>query len=253
MIGLVDYDLQTSTSVKLTAPNIEIMKLATYYKIEENKFCRLISLEEKELSSYEKIYFFSESDIRPIIPEPFLRASNIIYGGTGFTDKVYHPFENSIIDYTIPRPIIYKEYLKQKYEDGVKAKIISHILDDTYYRCYASNNKLPQPPIIKKKRVFLYDREFFYDDWKSIINNIISHSPSSIIRIHPIICSTVKQYFEVRAIDKIARTNEIILDLNIPLNEVDYMLKKYKDAFLADIALNSNVYITLGGTFSTSF
>ena len=44
MIGLVDFDLQTSTSTSLLIPNLEIMKLATYYKKEENTFCRLIGL-----------------------------------------------------------------------------------------------------------------------------------------------------------------------------------------------------------------
>lgn len=87
------------------------MKLATYYRLEENTFCRLISLKEKELDSYEKIYFFSESAQPPVIPEAFLRANNVIYGGTGFTNN-YIPFENQLIDYTIPKPSIYKEFLK---------------------------------------------------------------------------------------------------------------------------------------------
>ena len=68
MIGLVDYDLQTTSSNTLIPPNIEIMKLATYYKNDENTFSRLISLDETELSSYDIIYFFSEAETTPIIP-----------------------------------------------------------------------------------------------------------------------------------------------------------------------------------------
>jgi len=61
VIGLVDYDFQSSTSVNLSVPNLEIMKLANYYRTEENKFARLISLNaEEDLTCYEKIYFFSE-------------------------------------------------------------------------------------------------------------------------------------------------------------------------------------------------
>lgn len=253
MIGLVDYDLQTSTSVNLFPPNLEIMKLATYYKQEENTFCRLVSLEENELTNYEKIYFFSEQDKTPEIPQQFLRASNVIYGGTAFTNKIYIPFENSIIDYTIPRANIYREYLKQKYQEGIKTKIISHILDDTYYRCYAGAEKLPIPAVLPRKRVFLYDRDFFYDDWESIIDDIIKRRPASIVRIHPIICKKLSQYFAIRNKEKLSRANEIILDLNIPLIDVDYMLKKYKNAFLSDITPTSNIFITLGETFSTSF
>lgn len=32
MIGLIDYDLQTTDNQYLTPPNLEIMKLATYYR-----------------------------------------------------------------------------------------------------------------------------------------------------------------------------------------------------------------------------
>ena len=58
MIGLVDYDISNFSSSKFIIPNLEIMKLATYYKTEENRFCRLLSLDEEDLSGYEKIYFF---------------------------------------------------------------------------------------------------------------------------------------------------------------------------------------------------
>ena len=62
MIGLLDYDWCSSKSTTSLIPNLEIMKLATYYKIEENKYCRLLDLNEESLDSYNKIYFFSESD-----------------------------------------------------------------------------------------------------------------------------------------------------------------------------------------------
>jgi hypothetical protein len=69
MIGLVDYDFQSAPIIHMHPPNIEIMKLATYYRTEENLFCRIIGLEETELTNYDKIYFFSESEKPIIIPE----------------------------------------------------------------------------------------------------------------------------------------------------------------------------------------
>ena len=253
MIGLVDWDLQTSSNTKTLIPNLEIMKLATYYRSEENIFCRLVELDETELSGYEKIYFFSEADDAPNIPQAFLRANNIVYGGTAFTKGVYIPFENEIIDFTLPRPTIYKDFLKKKYQEGVKTKVIEHALDDTYYRMYAGQNQLPIPKILQKKRVYLYDKEFFYPNWKEIIEEISNRRPSTIIRVHPIICKTISQYFDLREQAKIARTNEIILDINIPLTDVGYMLRKYKNLFLADITSNSNIYITLGGNYPSSY
>ena len=252
MIGLLDYDYSSSTSVRLLVPNIEIMKLATYYKIEENQFCRLLTLEEEDLTNYDKIYFFSESSLNPIIPANFLRAKNIIYGGTAFTNGTYVPFENELIDFTIPRPTIYKESLKQKYNDGIKSKVINHVLDDSYYRNYAGKNKLPLPAICPNKRVFLYDQDFFYDDWEYTIKTISARKPSSIIRIHPIWCKNLTQFFTMRGYPKLSRENEVILDLDIPLSEVNYMLKKYKNLFLPDIITTSRVSLPLGGTWKSN-
>ena len=252
MIGLVDYDLFKTQSDTLIPPNIEIMKLATYYRNEENTFCRLINLDEEELSSYSKIYFFSESEIFPEIPPAFKKANNIIFGGTAFTYS-YEPFDNSIIDFTLPKLEVYKEFLKQKYQDGIKTKIINHILDDTYYRNYAGKERLPLPPVIPNKRVFLYDKDFFYPDWEDTINEITARRPSSIFRIHPIVCNKLSDYFKLRSQQKISRTSSIILELEIPLNEVNYMLKKYSNLFLADITKNSNIFLSLGNTFRTNF
>ena len=251
MIGLVDIDLQTSTATNLCPPNIEIMKLATYYKTEENLFCRLINLDETELTSYDKIYIFSEADTQPQIPEAFRRANNVIYGGTAFTKGIYKPFENDLIDYTIPRTFIYKPLLAEKYVAGLKDTVITHILDDSYYRMYAGESKLPITPLLPKHRMFIYDRDFFVPDWRNIIDKIIERNPSSIQPIHPIICKTINNYFGVREYNKISKNTTIILDLNIPLDDTPLLMKKYKNKFLADIRESSNVYITLGGTFDT--
>lgn len=251
MIGLVDYDFQSAPSTHLRPPNVEIMKLATYYRAEENIFCRIIGLEETELVGYDKIYFFSESE-RPIeIPEQFKRANNIIFGGTYFTNT-YQPFTNEIIDYTIPKIEIYKGILIDKYRAGVDEATLSHILDDAYYRNYAGDKKLPIPPMNYYKRIILYDKDFFYPDWKNTINDILKRKPSCIMRIHPIVCKKVNEYFELRAYNRIARSTEIILDIDIPLSETFYLLKKYKNMFLADITNQSNVFITLGGDFKYS-
>lgn len=253
MIGLVDYDLQLSTSTQLLVPNLEIMKLATYYKLEENTFCRLINLNETELTGYDKIYFFSETSIAPEIPPMFLRANNVIFGGTTFTNGIYEPFENSIIDYTIAKPLIYKNFLKEKYDSGIKTKVIEHVLDDSYYRIFLNNQQLPAPPILPHKRLIIYDRDIFQNNWENILQNLSMRKPSSIKCIHPITCKTLTQFFGIRKMPKLARDNHIILDINIPLDEVYYMFKSYKNDFLADIAKTSNVFLSLGGSYKSSF
>ena len=251
MIGLLDCDWSLSTSNTFLIPNIEIMKLASYYKKNKNHFCRLLTFDDTDLKSYEKIYIFSELHPNLKLPDHFLRQDNIIFGGSAFTQNKYIPFENSVIDYIIPKPTIYKEVLKKKNNEGIKAKVISKVLDNTYYRNYAGENRLPLPAIIPKKQVILYDRDFFYPDWQDTIEEISSHKPSTILRIHPIICKTLTQYFTLRNYTKIARSNTIILDIPIPLEDINYMLNHYQKMFLADIAPSSNVMLFLGGTWPT--
>ena len=252
MIGLVDLSLQQSKSINLCPPNLEIMKLATYYKIEENHFCRIINLDETELSSYDQIYVFSEADEPPQVPEAFRRASNVTFGGTAFTNGKYIPFKNEIIDYTIARANIYAQFLAEKAIAGIKPKVVTDILDNSYYRMYAGDNKLPIPPIHPRKRVFIYDRDFFVSDWRKTIEKISVRNPSSIQPIHPVYCKTVADYFTLREYKKFSKTAEIILDLNIPLDDTPYLMNKYKNKFLADITAASNIFITLGGTFNTT-
>ena len=246
MIGLVDLDLyQKSSSTSLYYPNIEIMKLASYYKIEERQFCRLLSPEENNLEAYDKIFLFSEQD-RVDIPMEYKQAKNIVYGGSAFTKKRYIPFENDLIDHTLPRTFIYKNFLAEKYQEGVKTKNIDTFLDSTYYRMYAGSDRLPIPAIRKRKRVVLYDRDFFYPDWEKMLNFISEKSPSKIVRIHPVFCSRLSQFFTLRSFTKFSRENEIVLDLKIPLEDLNTLFKKYELKFLADINNSSNVFFPFG-------
>lgn len=249
IIGLVDYDLLTKTTqTKLYIPNLEIMKAATYYRKEEGQFCRLVSLEEKTLDSYDKIFFFSEQD-KINVPANFRRAKNVVFGGSCFTrNHLYTPFENEIIDYTIPRTFLYKDFLNDQYSKGIRTKDINAFLDNAYYRMYAGKNKLPYPVVQKRKKVFIFDRQFFYPDWKEILTELADRSPCGIYRIHPITCSTLTQFFELRNFPKFGRVNEIILDLNIPLSELRVLFSKFEERFLADINDSSNVFFPFGGS-----
>ena len=233
----------------LCPPNLEIMKIANYYRTEENKFCRLINLDETELESYDKIYVCSESTAYTEVPEHFKRASNVLYGGTAFTNNVYVPFENSIIDYTLPHTFIYKEFLKEKNFAGLPINETLNLLDSTYYRYHAGDNILPLPVIHKRKKVYIYDNDLFQQDWHPIINKILARQPSSINLIHPARYNKISDFLEIRENKIISRTTDTYLDLNIPLNETSVLMKHYKTRLLATITKTSQVFLTLGGSF----
>lgn len=251
MIGLLDLDLLTNSTLnKLYYPNLEIMKLATYYIQEERQFCRLLSLNEDNLSAYDKIYVCSE--ITTAVPTNFKNAKNVIYGGAAFSPEGYKTIDNIIIDYTIPRTFIYKSFLQDKLIIGFNPKEIDKFLDNSYIRWYAGDKKLPLSPIKKRKQVILYDTDFFYPDWKELLAEINKNSPSNIIRIHPIRCNKISNFFDLLDVSSFARANEIILDLDIHYDEFNYLFKKYKNKLLANINFNSNVKIPLGGDLKTN-
>ena len=250
MIGLLDWDIYQQSASKRLVPNLEIMKLATYYLREQNKFCQLLTPDTQELSNYDKIYYFSEAEMLPKIPEQFSRANNIIFGGTAFTQQ-YQPFENSLIDFLPANTKIYKNFLKQKYADGAKAKVVNAFLDDSYYRMFADKTQLPIPPIFPNKHIYIYDKNLFIGSWKEILNEISNRKPSSIICIHPIVCDKLTKFFELREINKFSRENDIILDLNIPLTQIRYLFRNYKKLMLAEITPYSHVFLPIGGTYAT--
>ena len=248
MIGLVDLQLQSWDKLQLCPPNLEIMKLATYYQREENKFCRIINLDERELGGYEKIYVFSESKDYITVPDAFKQATNIIYGGTAFTNGKYVPFENTLIDYTIARTNIYAGFLKDKYAAGLSETEVNRLLNNSYYRWHAGENELPVPAIKKRHRIYIYDRDFFQEGWRKVIDKIIHRNPSSIQFIHPAHYKKISDFLEVRENALIARGNDAYLDLNIPLRETPILMKHYKNRLLAVITPSSQVYLSLGGS-----
>ena len=152
----------------------------------------------------------------------------------------------------MPKTWIYKNFLKEKYDEGIKTNIINQLLDNTYYRRYAGEEKLPMPSIKSNKLLYLYDTDFFSYDWEDTIQEAIDRKVRGIHSTHPIVCKTLSQYFKLRTYPKITRSNDILLDTEVPLDEVSYMLKKYQNMFLADITKNTAVYIPIGGTFQTN-
>lgn len=252
MIGLVDYDIYQSKGFTLHPPNLEIMKLASYYKIEEHEFCRLVSLEETMLDGYDKIYFFSE-DRNISIPESFKSAKNVIFGGSAFNNGIYKPFDNSLIDFSIPRSYLYKDFLNDKYRNGVKTREINSFLDSSYYRMYAGEEQLPLPVVKRNKKIYIYDTDFCKSNWKELIEKIEKRNPSSIKTIHPIICYSLDDFRFVRAHTKIRRDNDVILNFNKNCQDFNEILNKNKNYFLGEITKTSKVFLPFGGTKQTSF
>lgn len=245
MIGFYDPYLFESPDGKLNPPNVEIMKLATYYK-EQNVHNRLI-LPGEPVGQYEKIFCFSEKPCT--VPDDLKKSFNVIYGGSYFTGGKYVPFENSIIDYTVPQLGVYYPFLKQY---KVEPKIINDFLDNAYYRMGLEPQLYPAPVIQTQHRLYIYDTNpIARDDWQRVFTKLLEHKPSAIYFVHPLYCTSLNQFFALRKFSKISRENEIVLKLNVPPNEVGLMFKKYLHLMLADITVSGKTYLQLGGDYPT--
>ena len=246
MIGLLDLNLmEKSTDTKLFHPNLEIMKLASYYQIEMEQFCRLMTLDpHQDLSNYDKIYVYAEFPAE--FPDFLKGKRNVIIGGPAFTNGIYKPFEEELIDFTIPRMMIYKKFLKDARSNLMPQLEVSKFLNSAYYRMYAGEQKLPPPIINNRKRLYLYDSNIFVPDWRSILDGLCDFHPSGIYCLHPIVCRTVSEFLGIRKYTEVSRQNDVILNFPIPLNEVGVMMKAYHRKFLAEITKTSNVYLNLG-------
>ena len=83
----------------------------------------------------------------------------------------------------------------------------------------AGNEILPIPPMMTKKKIFIFDNDFFIPELNDILDKIEARRPASIIPLHPIHCHNLSEYFLVRNRKSISRSTEIILDLKINMED----------------------------------
>ena len=242
IIGLLDYDLMSGN---LQIPNVEIMKLSVFYKEEEKRFCRLLSLQETDLSQYSKIFFFSEKGGCEI-PDIYKKTKGVIYGGSAFTKEEYKPFENELIDFTIQNPYLYKSYLREKFIKEGNFKQINHFLDDTYHRFFAKDKKLIVPPMVKNKKLFVFDRITFEDKWKEVFSEILKRSPSSISCIHPVWINDIDSLLYLKREAKFSAENELLLDFSLDSGNLMSFFNKNKPYLLEGLYNCRSVYLPLG-------
>lgn len=240
MIGIYDGSLSS-----LGIPNVEAMKIAEYYRVEKKQFSRLILPSEGEdLSAYDKVYFCSDFECE--VPPVFRRAKNVEYVGYAFSEEKYIALENELMDFTLPRATLYKAYLREKFQNGEKAKSINSFLDNIYYRAYNGKEVMPIPAGLSRKKIYVSDKDFFYPGWRENLTKLEARHPSGIYFLHPIVCKTMEQFLELRSFTSVSRANDVILDFDFSFSSLDGFLKDNERKFLAEITKTSNVFIPFG-------
>lgn len=241
MIGIMDYDF-TCAEKKAAVPSLGAMKLYTYLQKERPQ---LITT-DVQMGLCEKGYFFSNKPFDEI-PYTYLTMDNITAFGKYFEEP-----QERIINHMIPNTDLYKKYIQTSI--AVNEMTVDRgldILDSTYYQAYVDGEKIPIPPSRSRKKFYIYDKDFLaYPDCWEILDEAITHKPTSIYMVEPIQCHTAKQFFFLREeYEKVARSNKIVLDYYVPYHDLDLYFGKYKLKLLGEITTNSDVCIYLGKNY----
>lgn len=228
----------------MPTPNLEIMKLGQYYRTELNQITNVLTSFD-ETDAYEKILLRADNSIHSI-PRDILWKENVEFGGLAFTEGSYKPLQPELVEFMNPNPRIYQSYLTKRLNDGIKPEEVTAFLENSYYRMYAGGKQLSLPRILKRKRVYIYDKNIFVPSWQDILNELIERGPSKIYTIYPILCKSVEDFLLIRKMLKLARTNQIVLDFFIKPQDLQSFFKEYKNKLLAEIGPASKIYLYLG-------
>lgn len=221
------------------------MKLAEYLKKEKNIPCRIILPDEKNVNLYEKIYYCS--DIIEKIPGFLYECNKLEFIGEAYDD---FDFDDELIDYMIPRPEIYKEYLRTYCANGkVPLREIETFLDATYYQVWDEiGDQLPIPPIKKGKRIYLYDTKLIRDGIDEVFQEISERSPRTIKTIYPIRVKNFQQFLLVKEeLSELSETIDFIFDSSFSLFDLKNEIEKYQEELRAYIGYSTNFFIPFGG------
>lgn len=241
MIGLFDMDLESSSV--LTFPNLELMKLFSFYK----KQYQPISLINRfnNMSNYEHIFVRREESSSELSPTPCFPIETD-WGGLYYTSYKYKSFADSIIENQRPSIGLYQTYM----QEGLLSRPKKHIqrynmlLQSSFIRLY-NNQSIPFQQVIANEPVIIYDYNIFEQDYSIIYKELHDRKPSNILYRWPIFFNTIENLDMFLRNDMITKTreslpNRFIINLNFSYSDFRKLLIEY------DIALKK---IWLGRLF----
>ena len=168
MIGLLDYD--AIASQKIQYPSLELMKMATYLR--RNNQSAHIILNLDDLDIYNKIMVF-QNDSSLGYPSKVFGRKNTEWYGIAFTDNKYKPMAPEI-EACEPTVGIYKLLFKQfLLEDKMKTTQVGYLLNASYLRLSMPLNKRYIRTIRPNRKVLVYDTDAFSGDWENNVSMLL--------------------------------------------------------------------------------
>lgn len=200
-----------------------------------------------QASMCKKVMFFTDLPLEKIPPEALQNPSVDIYA-PGFGNELSHAIYHCPVKTSYYNDIIQHKMV----ENGIRAEKALDFFDGYYYMAYDGDYIIPCSGVEKKKRIYIYDKDFLaHDTWKDVIRELsITWKPTIINFIYPLHCNSITQFIQLRQdYKKINRTSKIILDFFVPPMDFDHYFIKYKLFLLGEITKNSDINIYIGKSY----
>lgn len=245
-IGLYDADLMFApTSFKL---NLEIMKMASYFKKRGDTVEFLLNLQNTE--KYDIIYIRKDSE-KTVLDNSIFLKKNIEWGGLAFTNGEYIPMEPIDIEYAIPNVSIYSKYFKMMLSSGeLKEDKYKTMLNANYIRlCF--NGEIAKMDYIEKSRTaVVYDTHLTEQpNWSEALCELGSrlNKNRKISFVRPIVFKTIDENFDLFIKnDKLKVTDtKMIFDIDFKPVEFKKFIAKYANE-LVKFKSRKNIYFIFG-------
>jgi hypothetical protein len=225
-VGLYDADF---FKYHQTIFNLELMKMATYYKRKKEITVMAPSFAPERYTKFFYRKDFNDGEFR----KDLTQYQNIIYGGRAFSNNKYIPLSEEI-EQCIPDVSIYERYKNLFIEEGRSNKVFyTSLMRGVHFRLSLDGKTVwkdfeKQIPKGTKGRVFflhdynLNDIELVTENIMIVINKyrLSENSKTSISNKFPIICSNYTDfckwlYFTFASINFLLQYDGIFTDLEL--------------------------------------
>lgn len=235
IIGILDHDIFHWSFT----PNLEAMKMSTYYKNQRHIVKLIYKLEN--LNIYDKI-IIRKDKIDIAFPSELFVLPNIEYGGLAFTNGNYSPMDEKI-EKSKPDITLYDKYLINK--KGIKPQEDLRLLKNSAYMRlsldgHSCNNEVDMNNSLGK-RIFIYDNNLQnIENSDKIISEIRNNR--LIFLVHTLKLENLDQVYKWTRQEGYSKSNKMHY-INFKENEFDILLEESK-------TFNTPIYVPLGAQFN---
>lgn len=236
MIGLVDAEIIQDPVIFI--PNLEIMKLYSYYKA-KGEYVKLLN-SPSEVANFSELFLRQEKE-KSWLEDEYWNHPNLHLGGLYFTGGKYKPFSNPEIEDAVPTYRVYNDYLKYRLNDVRRkrhtARIIS-AMNSGFVRIH-NGREVQFNQARPGNELFIYDNDINIQQDLDILKELNVPKLKKILYVFPLRVRSREELELVIENNLFSGQSEdysiqqLELDWYMSPEEFESFTKKYYDYFLS--------------------